>query len=52
MVRILHENEELGRTLDRLNAVVEASKKVDIGVEDKKKGNVTIGGSVWLREKS
>ncbi len=37
MVRILQENDELDRTADRLNVVIEASKKVDIGIEDKKK---------------
>jgi hypothetical protein len=52
MVRILQENDEPGRTVDRLSAVIEASKKDRYQHRRQEKRNVTIGGSEWLREKS
>jgi hypothetical protein len=38
ILSILQENDELSRTIDRLNGIIEESKKVDIGIEDKKRG--------------
>ncbi len=35
---ILRENEELSRKVERLNDIIEQSKKVDIGIEDRKRG--------------
>ena len=37
MIAILRENEELGRTIEKLSAIIEAWKKVDIGIEGKKR---------------
>jgi TPR repeat protein len=37
IIKALQQNEELGRTVERLNGVIKALKKVDIGIEEKKK---------------
>lgn len=38
MIAVFQENDELSRNIERLNEIIEESKKVDIGIEDKKRG--------------
>lgn len=40
MIAIIRENEESIRTIERLKALIEAAKKVDIGIEDRKREKV------------
>ncbi len=37
VMKILQQNEELSRTVERLNAAITAFKKVDVGIEEKKR---------------
>jgi hypothetical protein len=40
IIGILQENDKLNRTIERLNGIIEGSKKVDIGIEQKKREKV------------
>lgn len=40
IITFMRENDESNRTIERLKALIEASKKVDIGIEDKKREKV------------
>jgi hypothetical protein len=40
LLSILKENDEASRAIERLKALIEASKKVDIGIEDRKRERV------------
>jgi outer membrane protein assembly factor BamD (BamD/ComL family) len=40
MIAIMRENEESIRTIERLKALIEAAKRVDIGIEDRKREKV------------
>jgi hypothetical protein len=46
VITIKKENDELNLTIDRLKALIEASKKVDAGVEGKRRKD-RIGGICW-----
>ena len=38
IIGMLQENDKLNRSIERLNVIIEESKKVDIGIEQRKKG--------------